>query len=399
MPPGHDPGAVLWSQNAMRMLGRLVISQAIHRWPIALLLCIALTTVVSLHVYLRNSAVFSNRSMQLIMKNMGHNLLILPAEADALAFHTCSDRQPVFDQSACREMAKHKKLASKYYANVLQTRVRVRDADAVLTGVEPVKRGDETPEKPHLYEDIPGDAALLGAAIARDLKLQEGDSLSVLGRRFTVSEIQPSKGTIDDYRIWINLGVCQELLERNGEVNAILAFLCMHGGALQGVLESQQKAFHGLFPKFQIVPKMDILEGRYLARMTTDRYLQYLLLLVLGITVLVIAVTGLQEVAERRHEIGILLAMGAGYAYIILLYVAKIVGIALIASVAGFLIGSCLSKGLLTPVLVSQTNPVAIIWNQLPHTMALTCLVALAAEIIPLMKLVRTNPNVVLTEE
>jgi predicted lysophospholipase L1 biosynthesis ABC-type transport system permease subunit len=144
---------------------------------------------------------------------------------------------------------------------------------------------------------------------------------------------------------------------------------------------------------------MNILQGRYLARMTTDRYLGYLLLLVLGITVLVIAVTGLQEVAERRHEIGILLAMGAGYTYIILLYVAKILAVALVSSIAGFLIGSCLSKGLLAPVLISETSPVAIIWGQLPHTIALTCLVALAAEVIPLMKLVRTNPNVVLTEE
>ena len=383
----------------MRMLARLVTSQAIHKWPITLLLCIALTTVVSLHVYLRNSAMFSNRSMELIMKNMGHNLLILPAEADALAFHTCSDQQAVFDENACREMAKHKKLASRYYANVLQAQVRVADADAVLTGVEPVHRADETAEKRHLLEDIPADAALLGAAIARDLELTEGDSLSVLGRRLSVRRVQPSNGTIDDYRIWINLGVCQELLERKGKVNAILAFLCMHGTSLQRILASQQKAFHELFPGFRVVPKMNILQGRYLARMTTDRYLGYLLLLVLGITVLVIAVTGLQEVAERRHEIGILLAMGAGYTYIILLYVAKILAVALVSSIAGFLIGSCLSKGLLAPVLISETSPVAIIWGQLPHTIALTCLVALAAEVIPLMKLVRTNPNVVLTEE
>jgi predicted lysophospholipase L1 biosynthesis ABC-type transport system permease subunit len=381
------------------MLARLVTSQAIHRWPITLLLCIALTTVVSLHVYLRNSAAFTNRSMQLIMKNMGHNLLILPAHADVLAFHSCSDQQTSFDESVCTEMARHRRLASKYYANILQQRIRVGDGDAVLTGMAPVQRGDETPEKPHLYEDIPADAAFLGAAIARDLELKEGDAVSVLGRGFTVRRVQPAEGTIDDYRVWIDLGVCQDLLERQGDVNAILAFLCMHGKSLRGVLDAQQNAFDQLFPEFRVVPRMSILEGRYLARMTTNRYLEYLLLLVLGITVLVIVVTGLQEVAERRHEIGILLAMGAGYTYIILLYVAKILAVAWIASLAGFLIGSCLSRGLLAPLLVANTNPVAIVWAQLPYTMALTCLVALAAEIVPLAKLVRMDPNVVLTEE
>ena len=383
----------------MRMLPRLVINQAIHRWPVTLLLCVALTTVVSLHVYLRNSARFSNRSMQLIMKNMGHNLLILPMEADALAFHTCSDRQVAFDGDVCKEMAKHKRLASKYYANVLQTKVRVGDTDAVLTGVEPVHRGDETPEKPHLLEPIPAEAALLGAGIAQELELNEGDSLSVLDRRFSISRVQPPKGTIEDHRIWIDLEVCQELLQRKGEVNAILAFLCMQGKSLEGVLAGQRKAFDELFPDFRVIPKTDILVGRYLARMTTNRYLQYLLLLVLGITVLLIVVTGLQEVAERRHEIGILLAMGAGYAYIILLYVVKILAVALVSSLAGFLIGSLLSRQLLAPVLISNTRPVTILWSQLPGTVAMTCLVALAAGVIPLMKLVRMNPNVVLTEE
>lgn len=278
-------------------------------------------------------------------------------------------------------------------------RVRVGQTHAVLTGVEPVLRGDETAEKRHLFDEIPADAALLGAAIARDLELKEGDNLSVLGRGFVVSRVEPSRGSMDDYRIWVNLGVAQELLGRRGEVNAILAFLCMHAQSLEGVLRSQQKAFQDLFPEFRVIPKMDILKGRYLARMTTNRYLLYLLLLVLGITVVVIVVTGLQEVAERRHEIGILLAMGAGYTYIIFLHVAKIVAVALIASLAGFLIGSCLSRGLLSPILVSETNPVTIIWAQLPHTMALTCLVALAAEVVPLVKLVRMNPNVALTEE
>lgn len=383
----------------MSMLARLVVNQAVHRWSITLLLCIALTTVVSLHVYLRNSATFSNRSMQLIMKNMGHNLFILPVEADALAFYTCSDEQTAFDDSVCREMAKHRKLASRYYANVLQARAQVEGVNAVLTGVEPIHRSDETAEKRHLFEQIPADATLLGAAIAEDLELSEGDRLSVLGRRFTVSRIQPPKGTLDDYRIWIDLGVCQELLQRRGQVNAILAFLCMEGGSLQDVLARQRRAFRELFPEFRVIPKTDILVGRHLARMTTNRYLHYLLLLVLGITIVVIVVTGLQEITERRHEIGILLAMGAGYTYIVLLYVAKILAVAAVSSLAGFLIGSGLSKELLTPVLISETQPVTIIWTQLPGTILMTCLVALAAEIVPLTKLVRMNPNVVLTEE
>ncbi|GAF75838.1 unnamed protein product, partial [marine sediment metagenome] len=44
----------------MRVFARLVANQALYRWPITVLLCVALTAVVSLHVYLRNSAAFVN---------------------------------------------------------------------------------------------------------------------------------------------------------------------------------------------------------------------------------------------------------------------------------------------------------------------------------------------------
>jgi hypothetical protein len=383
----------------MRMFARLVANQAAYRWPITLLVCVALTAVVSLHVYLRNSAAFANRSMQIIMKSLGHNILILPTESDGLAFHTCAETQPLFGADVCHEMAKHGKLASKYYANVLQARVGVDDAEAVLTGIEPVYRGDETPEKPHLTEPIPSGEALLGPDVARELGLQEGSKVSILGRQFRVARVEAFRGTMDDHRVWVSLEACQELLDCPGKANAILAFLCMQGKSLDGVLADQRRAFDELFPEFRAIPKMDILQGRYMARMTTNRYLECLLLLVLGITVLVIVVTGLQEVAERRHEIGVLLAMGAGYVYIILLHVVKIVGVAFVASLAGFLAGSCLSQGLLAPVLVANTNPVAIVWPQLPGTIALTCLVALGAEAVPLLKLVRMNPNAALTEE
>ena len=101
----------------------------------------------------------------------------------------------------------------------------------------------------------------------------------------------------------------------------------------------------------------------------------------------------------RAAEVGILLAMGANYVYIVGLYVAKLLAIAAAAAVTGFLIGSGLSRRLLAPVLVTNTRPVDILWGQLPGVIALTCLVALAAEVLPMAKLVRMDPNAILIEE
>ena len=121
--------------------------------------------------------------------------------------------------------------------------------------------------------------------------------------------------------------------------------------------------------------------------------------MVLCITVVIIVVTGFQEVSDRRRETGILLAMGVRYVYVIGLYVAKLLAVAVLASGTGFLIGSFLSRWLLAPVLVARTRTVAVLWGQLPSVIGLTCLVALLAELLPMIKLVRMDPNAILIEE
>lgn len=381
------------------MFLRIVTKQAKYRWPITLLLWAAMTALVSLYVYLGNSARFSNRSMQLIMKNLGHNLLILPRSADPLDTYLCSPNQVLFAEDVTARMAAHTRLASKYYTSVLQQRVALRGRPAILTGMAPVHRADETAEKAHLDSAIPPGSARLGAAAAEALGATVGDRFDVLGKTYRVADVLPPVGSMDDHRVYVPLAEGQQMLGQPGRINAILAFLCLHGTTLEGISAYQQREFAKLFPDFRIITKTRIAQGRYLARMTTDRYLAYLLAVVLCITVVMIVVTGLQEVAERRREVGVLLAMGTSYVYIIGLYVAKVAAIALAAAVTGFFIGSWLSAWLLSPVLVTRTRPVALVWAQLPEVLGLTCLVALAAAVLPMAKLVRLDPNVILAEE
>jgi len=87
---------------------KTVISQAKHKWSITLMLWVAMMALVSLYVYLDNSLRSSNRSMQLIMQNMGHNLLILPVGAEPIDAYVCTDSQALFDQGAKRLRIGHR---------------------------------------------------------------------------------------------------------------------------------------------------------------------------------------------------------------------------------------------------------------------------------------------------
>ncbi|MBN2307782.1 MAG: ABC transporter permease, partial [Candidatus Hydrogenedentes bacterium] len=120
---------------------------------------------------------------------------------------------------------------------------------------------------------------------------------------------------------------------------------------------------------------------------------------VLAITVLIIAITGLQEVSERRRELGILVAMGARYSYIAGLYLAKMLALSLVAASTGFIIGSKLAVSLTGPLLAVNTRPVTIVWGHLPGVAALACGVALVSMLVPMIQLVRLDPNRTIAEE
>jgi ABC-type lipoprotein release transport system permease subunit len=204
---------------------------------------------------------------------------------------------------------------------------------------------------------------------------------------------------VDDYRVFMPLADTQRLLGKPGRINCILAFLCLHKGSLEVSDRYQAAQIEKVLPGFIHITKTDIARGRYMARMTTAKYLYYLLAIVLAVTVLVIVITGIQEVSERTREAGILIAMGTGYVYIVGLYMVKMLILALLASAGGFLIGSKLAVVLTSPFLVVKTARVTVLWSDLPHVVVLTCLVALGAEIVPMMKLLRLDPNAILMEE
>ncbi len=381
------------------MFLRIAVKQARHRWAISLLLFLAMTSLVALYVYIRNTSLFSNRSMQLIVKNMGHNMIILPTGANPLDTYLCTDQQMPFSEEATRSLAGNPRLVSKYYVSVLQKRVGIGGHELVLTGIEPVEGPGETAEKANMITAVPAGTARLGSGASRVLGAKAGGEIDVFGSRFTVGETLPPRGTIDDYRVFTALSDCQRLLGAEGRINLILAFLCLHRGGLEESDRYQARELEKALPGFRHITKTDIARGRYMARMTTARYLYYLLAIVLAVTVLIIVITGIQEVSERTREVGILVAMGTGYTYIVGLYMVKMLFLAVAGSVSGFLLGSKLAVWLTSSFLVVETMRVTVLWSHLPHVMLLTSLVALGAEAVPMVKLLRLDPNVILMEE
>ncbi len=363
------------------------------------LLLALVAAITTLYVFVDNSAKFSDRSMKLIMKRMGHNMLILPETANPMDVYHCTANQPEFSDTVPRFLAGKTSLLSKYYVGRLQHRIELNGHSLILTGIEPVKRPDETPEKSNMVKPVRSGAVRLGAGAAKRLGLQAGDTLEVMSKAFQVEKTTPKNGTDDDFRVYFALGDAQTLLGKPGIINGIVAFECLHGGSLDYAEKFQKAELARLMPGFRHISKMEIARGRYLGRFTTESFLGSLLTVLIIVAVLAIAIVGLQEVTDRKFEASIMGAMGANHFFIAGLFLAKTVLLAGIGAFMGFLIGGNVSVLLTSGVLVFNTDPVRVLWSRLPGVVAWAVAIASTAESLPLLKLARLDPGATLMEE
>ncbi|MFH0921778.1 MAG: ABC transporter permease [Fibrobacterota bacterium] len=363
------------------------------------LLFLALTASVSLYVYISNTSRYTNRAMQIIVKRLGHNLIILPDSTNPLDIYWCTDKQTAFSEDIAVRLADHDELASRYFVSVLQTRLTRNGKTFLLTGIGIVQRSDETAEKGNMIRPVREGEVRLGAMAAKQLGRMTGDTLQINGTSYNVESVVKEKGDEDDYRIFLPLVTLQTMLGQEGRVHYILAFLCQHGSDVEKTVKNERAMLKNITPGMRLITKTGLIQGRALARLTTDRTLYYLLGLILIVTIMIIVISGAQEVAERRKETGILTAMGAGHGYILSLYFIKIGLLALLAAVTGFIIGSALAVYWTSGFLITETVEVAYQWADLPKIGLITLLTALVAESIPLISLVRSDPSCILMEE
>jgi ABC-type lipoprotein release transport system permease subunit len=67
---------------------------------------------------------------------------------------------------------------------------------------------------------------IVGHELQQSLGLQVGQKVQLKGREFVIHQCYPQRGTREDMGVWIPLKDAQELLEKPGLINAILALEC-----------------------------------------------------------------------------------------------------------------------------------------------------------------------------
>ena len=347
--------------------------------------------------------------------NMGFNLLILPKEQNLGDLYADDYATKYMPEEYAHKLAAARVATINHLLPSLQQRVKWPEygRTIVVMGVRGEVLIQSSKQKP-ILEAVPAGTLVVGHELAQGLGLKIGQGVKLLGRPFTIGKIHPERGNKDDITVWMNLLEAQELLDKKGLINAMLALECNCAADRLGKIREE---IGSVLPDTQVVEFATQAVARAEARnraaaeaitaveqersqranLRTERETLAAWLIPLA---LLGGATGVgylawSNVRQRAGEIGILRALGVRSSRILGLVLGK----ALIVGCAGAFPGYCLgltlaslsNEGLSTREILEPRLLAAVLIGALLLSLAATWLPALLAS--------QQDPALVLREE
>ena len=356
-----------------------------------------------------------------IMKELGFNLLILPKGQRLDNFYAEGYAAQYMPEEYVERLSLSKMMTIRHLLPSLEQKIRWTEQSnrtVILIGI----RGEvpflhRDPKEPILVAVPPG-KIVLGYEISSSLGLVPGDTVRLLGADFQVSKCHSQRGNKDDITVWIDLRKAQELLNKQGEINAILALKCICPG--NEISEIRQDIAR-ILPDTQVIEIENKVLTREKARgrakaaadsaLASERSYRFRLrkekevlaswlipLVIIGSTALIGLIT-FNNVRERRHEVGILRAIGLRSRQILFVFLAKACMMGLFGAVGGYLIGFVV--GLLSSEISMFSREVPGMFNpgMLLLILVTAPLLSTFASWIPALIASQQDPAIILREE
>lgn len=301
-----------------------------------------------------------------IMKNLGFNLLIMPAGQKLSNFYADDAVSSYMPDTYATRLAEARIVTIRHLLPSLQEKVLWPENKRTILLIG--TRG----EVPSMFRDakepilvaVKKGHAVVGHELAQGLGLKAGNRIKLFGRTYTVSQCNEERGSRDDISIWIDLSEAQAILGRHGRINAILALKCLCAG---NELANVRRDVASVLPGVQVIEQGSKVLTRAEARDRASReaaealaaeagsrrqlrgeqeiFSSVLVPLVLLASALWVGLVFYTNVRERRGEIGILRALGAGAGTILRLFLTKALLMGCAGGLAGYLLGTSIGLG------------------------------------------------------
>ncbi|MFW5871186.1 MAG: ABC transporter permease [Verrucomicrobiota bacterium] len=356
---------------------------------------------------------------------LSFNLAILPEDTDLKQWHMSGESDHYMPEDYAHKIASSKILTVRHLLPVLQKRVLWPETGRtiILVGSRgEVPHQHKSPKAP-LQQAVPEGKIVLGNELQKISGAKEGDNIELMGRSFTVHKIHDKRGSRDDITAWIPLAAAQEMLDKEGKINAIQALECLCSGLIE--LPDLRKDLKNLLPGIQVYEQGSKVIARAEARGRAEeeakalierekehrarlgRERQRSVAVLVPVVILAAAVwigmLGYSNVKERIAEIAVLRAVGTGYFKVIALFLFKSLLFGLtggtigyfVGVVGGSLAGTVLKEGLES--LPEWTSWLS--WAGFAGSVLAAAMLAVLASWLPAFWATRVDPAEILWEE
>jgi len=362
------------------------------------------------------------------MLKLGFNILIIPKDLNLADFYANDYADKYMPESYVEKVSQAKVVSIRHLLPSLRQKIMwpERKRKVILIGT----RGEvpfmhKAPKKPlpvSRTTPVARDTMVVGYELHQSMRISEGDKVKLLGREFTVTKCYKERGTEDDITVWINLEQAQEMLDKKGQISAILALECH---CAWGDVLAVRKELNQILPDVRIVEKstkaLARAEARYSAkrraasqvkrakehraqlRRERENLAAILVPLVMVVVALWVAFLMLNNVRERASEIGLLRALGLRANQILVVFLSKAFLMGVLGGVIGYFGG--IYVGLVLSNRMEGVSPTEAVETGLfdpwlfVMALVLAPFLAVVASWIPATLAARQDPAIVLRQE
>lgn len=364
---------------------------------------------------------------RIIMRNMGYNILILNKEQSIPELEEKGYATTYMDYDDVWKIAESGMKTLNHLLPVLQEKIywEEMDTDIFLTGIrgqvpvysKPAHLTDDFEYRSPIMERVPEGKADLGEEIAKSLKLRSGEMIKIKGETFEINRIYPKRGTKDDLSVWIPLDKAQFILGKPDKINGILALECICATEKLG---QAKKELSAILPHTQVFEFSSLIAARAEVReraaklhkkimaeeiqnqmeirQEKERLASIIVLFLIAGASIWIFVLILNNVRERKQEIGILRAIGFSRIQVLHIFLGKSALLGAVAAIMGCLLG-CSFGILWTGNELNAPFVDLISFPGLILGLLLAPVLALTAGFLPSVMAANQDPAIILSKE
>jgi putative ABC transport system permease protein len=366
-----------------------------------------------------------NDEIRKAMLELGFNLLILPEDQNLRDWHTDDYASKYMPEAYVTQLAESGIVTVRHFLPSLQQKIEWPEIKRtiILIGT----RG----EVPNLYKDprnplvhpVPVGTIVLGHELHQSQGWKVGDCVKLLGREFTVHECHNERGNKDDIAAWISLAEAQELFDKPGLINGILALKCLCMGS-ENIAKLREKIAQ-ILPHTQAIEVGSRVVAREEARLKLKEQTREMIRqekesrlqlksereglisiavpLIMLVCVIWMGYLGFVNAKDREKEIGILRTLGYRSGQVLWLFLLKSLVIGLVGGCGGGVVGSLggYSLGVFLEGPVSGISATSAVFRPVWFAAALVAasLLTILAGWIPALMAARQDPAQVLQNE